>query len=63
MDCIANQAPLSLGFPRQQYWSELPFPSPGDVPNPRIEPVFLALAGRVFTTELPGKPSYLLETN
>ena len=36
---VARQAPLSMGFPRQGYWSGLPFPSPGDLPNPRIEPV------------------------
>ena len=39
MDCIACQAPLSMGCPRQEYWSELPFPSPGDVPDSGIEPV------------------------
>ena len=47
------QAPLSMGFPRQEYWSGLPFPSPGDLPNPGIEPTSLrspALAGRFFTT-------------
>ena len=53
---VAHQAPLSMGFPRQEYWSELPFLSPGDLPNPRIEPSSPALAGRFFTTELPGKP-------
>ena len=36
---VACQAPLSIGFPRQEYWSSLPFPSPGDLPDPRIEPV------------------------
>ena len=43
----------------QEYWSGLPFPSPGDLPRPRIEPVSLVspeLAGRFFTTEPPGKP-------
>ena len=34
---VARQAPLSMGFPRQEYWSGLPFPSPGNLPNPRIE--------------------------
>ena len=34
---VAHQAPLSMGFPRQQYWSELPFPAPGDLPNPGIK--------------------------
>ena len=35
---VAYQAPLSMGFPRQEYWSGLPFPSPGDLPDPGIEP-------------------------
>ena len=35
---VAHQAPLSMGFPRQEYWSRLPFPSQGDLPNPGIEP-------------------------
>ena len=39
----AHQAPLSVGFPRQQYWSGLPFPSPGDLPDPGIEPMSSAL--------------------
>ena len=59
----ACQAPLSVGFPRQEYWSGLPFPSSGDLPNPRIEPMLSALAGRFFTTEPPGKPSLLLQFN
>ena len=50
---VAHQFPLSMGFPRQEYWSGLPFPSPGDLPDPGIEPVSLALAGRFFTTEPP----------
>ena len=49
-----------MGFLRQEYWSVLPFPSPGDLPNPGIEPTSLAgdsvLAGRFFTTEPLGKP-------
>ena len=48
---VAHQAPLSIGFSRQEYWSELPFPSPGDLPNLGIEPKSLAspaLAGRFF---------------
>ena len=40
VDCV-HQAPLSMGFSRQEYWSELPFLSPGDLPNPGIEPVSL----------------------
>ena len=56
---VVHQAPLSMGFPRQEYWSRLPFPSPGDHPYPGIEPmspVSPALAGEFFTTEPPGKP-------
>ena len=51
MDC--SQPPLSMGFSRQEYWSGLPCPPPGDLPNPGIEPVSLmspALAGGFFTT-------------
>ena len=40
---VAPQVFLSMGFPRQEYWSELPFPTPGDLPDPRIEPVSPAL--------------------
>ena len=50
---VARQAPLSMGFSRQEYWSGLPFPSPGDLPHLGIEPVSLkspALAGGLFTT-------------
>ena len=53
---VAHQAPLSVGFPRQEYWSGLPFPSPGDLSHPGIEPTSPVLAGRFFTTEPPGKP-------
>ena len=53
---VAHQAPQSMGFSRQEYWSGLPFPSPGDLPDPRIEPMSPALAGRFFTTETVGKP-------
>ena len=49
-------SPLSMGFSRQEYLSGLPFPSPGDLPNPGTEPTSPALAGRFFTTEPPGKP-------
>ena len=45
-----------MGFSRQEYWSGLPFPSPGDLPDPGIKPMSLALAGRFFTSEPPGKP-------
>ena len=54
---VVRQAPLCMGFPGQEYWSGLPFPSPGDLPNPGTEPTFLALAGRFFSTGPPGKPS------
>ena len=53
---VAHQAPLSIGFSRQEYWSGLPCPPPGDLPNPSIKPVSLtslALAGRFFTTWKP----------
>ena len=45
-----------MGFPRQEYWSELPFPSPGDLPKPGIESASPVLAGGFFTAEPPGKP-------
>ena len=48
---VAHQTPLSMEFPRQEYWSGLPCPPPGDFPNPGMEPASLALAGRFFTTE------------
>ena len=53
---ITHQAPLSMGFPRQEYWSGLPFPSPGDLPDPGIEPASPALADGFFTTDPSGKP-------
>ena len=53
---VACQAPLSMGFPRQEYWSGLPLSSPGDLPNPGIKPASPALAGEFFTAEPPGKP-------
>ena len=53
---VACQASLSRAFPRQEYWSGLPFPSPGDLPDPGMEPSPPALAGGFFTTEPPGKP-------
>ena len=56
---VAHQAPLSMGFSKQEYWSGLPFPSLGDLPGPGIEPVSPALTSMFFTTESPGKPTYL----
>ena len=52
---IAHQTPLSVGFPRQAYWSGLAFLSPENLPDPGIEPVSSALEGGFFTTEPPGK--------
>ena len=51
---VAHQASLSMGFSRQEYWSGLPFPPPGDLPNPGIEPTSPALEGWFFTTEPAG---------
>ena len=53
----AHQAPLSMGFSRQEYWSGLPCPSPRDLPDPGIEPASSLLAGGFFSTEPPGKPN------
>ena len=55
---VVCQAPLSVGFPRQENWNGLPFTSPGDLPNPGIKPASPALAGGFFTNESPGKPKY-----
>ena len=54
---VACQAPLSMGFPRKEYWSVLPFPSPGDLLDPGLKPVSSALTGRFFTTKLPDQYS------
>ena len=48
---VAHQAPLSMGFSRQEYWSGLPFPFPGDLPNPGIEPRSPALQAYTSTSE------------
>ena len=53
-----HQAPLFMGFPRQAYWSGLPFPTPGDPPDPGIKPTSPVLTGRFFNTESPGTPNY-----
>ena len=55
---VAHQAPLSMGFSRQEYWSGLPFPSPGDLPKPGIKPRSPALQADALTSEPPGKPGY-----
>ena len=52
---VAHQAPLSMRFSRQEYWSGLPFPSPGDLPNPGIKPGFSALQAESLPSEPPGK--------
>ena len=57
-----HQAPLSIRFPRQEYRSGLPFPSPGDLPDPGIKPtspVSLTLAEGFFTMKPPGKPLFI----
>ena len=58
----AHQAPLSMEFSRQEWWNGLPFPTPGGLPDPGIEPdspASLVLSGRFFTTEPPGEPVYI----
>ena len=52
---VAHQAPLSMGFPRQEYWSKLSFPPPGDLPYQGIEPTSPALASVFITSEPQGK--------
>ena len=52
---VAHQAPLSLGFPKQEYWNGLPVSSPGDLSNTQIEPE----SPGFFTDEPPGKPNYI----
>ena len=54
---VALQAPLSMGLPKQEYWSVLPFPSPGDLPDLGIEPGTLALQADSLPTQPPGKPN------
>ena len=53
---VAHQAPLLMGFSRQEYWSGLPFPTPGDLPNPVIKPMSPTLWGVSLPSELQGKP-------
>ena len=62
---VAHQVPLSMGFSKQEYWSGLPFPPPGDLPDPGIEPSSLgppALADRFFTTVPAGKSCMIIWT-
>ena len=58
---VAHQAPPSMGFSRQEYWSGLPFPSPGDLPDPGIELKSPSLQADALTSEPPGKPEGLIE--
>ena len=61
---VASQAPLSMGFPRKEYWSGLPFPSPGDLPNPRIKPQSPALQADSLPLSHQGSPmNIILVTN
>ena len=58
---VAHQAPQFMGLSSQEYWSGLPFPSPGDLPDPGVEPVSLmspTLAGGSLPLESPWKPNY-----
>ena len=55
---VAHQAPLSMGFPRQECWSGLPFPSLGDLPNPGVKPGSPALQADALTSEPPGSPLF-----
>ena len=58
MGCMAHQASLSVGLSRQEYWSGLLFPPPGDLSSPEITPMVPAVAGGFSTTEPPGKLSW-----
>ena len=60
---LALQVPLSMEFFSQEYWSELPFPPTGNLPEAAIEPASPALTGGFFTTVPPGKPKYSLLTD
>ena len=59
---VAHQAPLSVEFSRQVYWSGLPFPSPGDLPDPGIEPRSHTLKANSLPFEPPEKPYYMQNT-
>ena len=60
---VARQVLLSMGFSRQEYWSRLPFPSPGNLSNPGIQHTSPASAGRFFTAEPPGKTKHIRGTH
>ena len=59
---VAYQAPPSMGFSRQEYWSGLPFPSPGDLPDPGIEPGSPTFQADALTSEPPGKQTFKKES-
>ena len=62
---VAGQAPLSMGFPREEYWSGLPFPTSGELSNPEIKstsPASPTVVGRFFTSEPPGKSNVSVQT-
>ena len=61
MNPIACQAPLSMGFSRQENWGGLPFPLSGDLPDPGVKPASPVLAGGFFTIEQPGKAKIILQ--
>ena len=58
---VAHRASPSMGFSRQEYWSWLPFPSPGDLPDPGIKPGSPTLEADALTSEPPGKPRQFLK--
>jgi len=58
---VGLQVPLFMEFTRQEYWSGLPFPSPGDLPNPGIEPRSPAFQAHSLPSEIPGKPKNMTE--
>ena len=60
---VGHQTPVSMVFPRQEYWSGLPFPSLEDLPDPGIEPGFPALQADSLTSEPPGKPPGALQSS
>ena len=58
---VARQVPLSMGFSRQEYWTGLPFPSPGDLPDPGIEPESPTMAGSFFPGRVTGEAQNMAE--
>ena len=62
LQTVAYQGPPSMGFSRQEYWSGLPFPSPGDLPDPGIKPSSPTLQADSLLSEPPGNPSIYIKT-